>query len=808
MMGWCVAAADVFCVAETHPTLLDVRCMSGSAWMMRLQKMTPVRLEPTESSWVLRLLAQGLVTIGILATDMAAETTMALWAVPLSFAGAFWSWRRRDQRNVTVKFLLAIGMMVALVLFFRNLLFGGLNDTRLTLAQLLIQVQVLHSFDLPRRKDLGYSMVIGLILVSVASTLSQTMGFGLWLLLFLAIALPVLVMDYRSRLGLKHWAWAMGEGRSRWRGLPLLFLTIVALGLVLFAVMPRLPGYQIQTFPMSQQIETQQEFDQEQVLNPGYIGRGKGNIPGTRPGRGTAPETGKGEIDDTFYYGFNTKINQNLRGKMTEKVLMRVRSQAEGFWRVMAFDRYTGQGWEVSRNEQTDTLTRTAWTYQFYPPKWNSINRTKRVVQTYTMVADLPNVIPAMTEPKEVYFPTKEIAIDREDGLRSPVALTEGLTYTVVSDLPYRDRTLLQTARSVYTPKLVNATIKNPYTQIDPALKTKLAKLAGELLAQANRPITSDYEKALYLAQAVKQRYQIQMDLPFLDDQEDLVEAFFFKSKGGYPDHFATAYTMLLRSIDLSARLVTGFGPGQFNPFTGYYVVKNTDAYAMTEVYFHKHAWFTFDPLPGHPLMPPTPEEYQPFSALKAFWQWVAGWLPSPVTGWLTWVFGGLATFLAGLIGGFLRLFWQGWWGWFLGAIGLLSAALGGWLLWLGYQRWRYQRQLRRLAPMARLYQELVDWAGDQGIPKHPAQTPNEYARRLGERGFLVGQTVPQVITQAYLGWRYGEQSPADVRSLQQALRQLQRQRRQQVLQQLPQTLSRQIQRQYRLKRGKFARIR
>lgn len=180
--------------------------------MMRLQKMTPVRLEPTESSWVLRLLAQGLVTIGILATDMAAETTMALWAVPLSFAGAFWSWRRRDQRNVTVKFLLAIGMMVALVLFFRNLLFGGLNDTRLTLAQLLIQVQVLHSFDLPRRKDLGYSMVIGLILVSVASTLSQTMGFGLWLLLFLAIALPVLVMDYRSRLGLKHWAWAMGEG--------------------------------------------------------------------------------------------------------------------------------------------------------------------------------------------------------------------------------------------------------------------------------------------------------------------------------------------------------------------------------------------------------------------------------------------------------------------------------------------------------------------------------------------------------------------------------------------------------------------
>jgi transglutaminase-like putative cysteine protease len=29
-----------------------------------------------------------------------------------------------------------------------------------------------------------------------------------------------------------------------------------------------------------------------------------------------------------------------------------------------------------------------------------------------------------------------------------------------------------------------------------------------------------------------------------------------------------------------------GFGTGEFNPFTGLYIVKNTDAYAMTEVYF------------------------------------------------------------------------------------------------------------------------------------------------------------------------------------------------------------------------------
>jgi protein-glutamine gamma-glutamyltransferase len=774
-----------------------VRSPQPKTWTERLRSQPH---EPSESSWQLRVLAQLLVIIGIIATDTAAETTLSFWAIPASVVGATWSWHKRDKRNITVKFLLAIGMMVALVVFFRNLLFGGqLNDTRVALTGLLVQIQILHSFDLPRRKDLGYSMIIGLILISVACTLSQTMGFGLWLLLFLAIALPVLVMDYRSRLGLRQWQWAAPVSEPRTRrlaGLPVIFGTIVGLGLLIFAVMPRLPGYQIQTFPMSAQVQTQGEFEQEKVLNPGYIGQGKGSGNGTRAGRGQAPETGKGELDDTFYYGFNAKINQNLRGKMTEKVVMRVRSQAEGFWRVMAFDRYNGQGWEISRNDQTDTLSRSAWSYQFFPTPKIELNRTKRVVQTYTMVSDLPNVIPALAAPREVYFPTREIAIDREDGLRSPVALTEGLTYTVISDVPYRDRTVLQSAQSRYNPTLKEAPL-NPYGAIAPKLQVKLQKLATELLAQANVPPTSDYEKALFLTQSVKQRYSIQTDLPFLESQDDLVDAFFFKYKGGYPDHFTTALTMLLRSIGLSTRLVTGFAPGTFNPFTGYYVVKNTDAFAMTEVYFHKYGWFSFDPIPGHPLTPPSVEENQTFTALKAFWQWVAGWLPSPVTGWLNWAVGGIFMLLGQVISGFLSLFRRGAWGWLLGMAVAIGASFLLWLTWLGYQRWRYAQKLRRLEPTARLYQQLTDWLAHQGLPKHPAQTPWEYARVVANRAGFQPDRTPQMITHAYLAWRYGGETP-DLGELQQSFRQLQARQQRQWLQQLPQLTARRLRLHYR----------
>lgn len=755
------------------------------SWSEQFQaSASPTQREPSESSWLLRALAQMLVIIGIVATDTAAETSMSLWAIPLSILGATWSWRNREQRNITVKFLLAIGMSAALILFFRDLLFGGqLNDTRLVLAQLLVQVQVLHSFDLPRRKDLGYSMVIGLILTSVACTLSQTMIFGLWLLLFLAVALPVLVMDYRSRLGLQRWQWPTGDNHSQRRkftSLLPLFGTVVALGLLIFALMPRLPGYQLQTFPVSAPIETQGEFDNERVLNPGYVGQGRGTGQGeAQGGQGGAPETGQGEVDDTFYYGFGTKINQNLRGKLTEKVVMRVRSQAEGFWRVMAFDKYTGQGWEMSRNDDTETITRNSWSYKFYVPIKVRLNKIRRVVQTYTMVSDLPNVIPALDQPKEVFFPTQEIALDHENGLRSPIPLSEGLTYTVISEVPYRDRSKLQQAKSQFPNAVNNPAVRNPYGEINPKLQPKLKQLAEELLAQANSPITSDYEKALFLAQALKQRYSIQPDVPFLSEDEDLVEAFLFKHKGGYPDHFSTSLTVLLRAIGMSTRLVTGFSPGEFNPFTGYYVVKNTDAYAMTEVYLHKYGWFAFDPIPGHPLIPPSIEENQTFGALKAFWKWVAGWLPSPVTGWLTGAIGGLMTFIGNTIGRFLALFRQGWLGWLVGITTMLGVAFAGWLSWLGYQRWHYWRSLQHLAPTARLYQQLIDWLGTQGIRKHPAQTPLEYARVVQTQTAPAIHQTTQRITAAYLAWRYGDQ-PADLRQLQTALQQLQRQQRQQ----------------------------
>jgi transglutaminase-like putative cysteine protease len=731
----------------------------------------------TEESLLLRVLVQSMVIVGIIATDVAAETQLSLWAIPVSLMGATWSWYHRHDRNIGMKFGLALAMLAALGYFVAHLV-GSINDTRLVLAELLVQMQAIHTFDLPRRKDLGYSMTIGLILIGVAGTLSQTLAFAPLLLLFLAIAIPVLFLDYRSRLLLPPLQISTPRQIANigipWQRLGRLLGIVLAIGLIVFALMPRFPGYQ-GSLPVSAPIQYQQrKFDAKGIINPGYQRQGKARqgkdrqIDGNSDGRGDGDNDGS--LDENFYYGFNAQIDQNLRGVMKPKLVMRVRAQAPGFWRALAFDRYTGQGWEISRNAKTTKIRRPAWDYKFTFPVPATKIPTKQVIQSYTALEELPNIIPGLSTVNELYFPTPEIAVDPEGAIRSPVGLQQGLTYTVVSQVPLRDRQLLDRASTNY-----RQNIGNYYLQIPAEISAKLQKYTQNLVDRAphqqvgkNSPaLLSNYAKALYLAQYLKQHYHLPPNPLTLDrvpKGEDLASWFLFRCEGksssceagGYADHFATTYTMMLRSIGIPARLVVGFDPGNFNPFTGFYEVSNTDAHALTEVYFPEYGWFAFDPIPGHPLTPPGVDEDQTFSTLQQLWNWVASWLPSPVTAGLAYVWSLTLGWLAVGISLFFGLFNQGWLGIFIGSAIAIAIAFCSWWSWQQWRKWQHRQWLKQLAPVERIYHQML---AHLAIPKHPAQTPLEYAQTVGDNRSVSLSTVVAEISQAYTAWRYGAEA-------------------------------------------------
>lgn len=76
----------------------------------------------------------------------------------------------------------------------------------------------------------------------------------------------------------------------------------------------------------------------------------------------------------------------------------------------------------------------------------------------------------------------------------------------------------------------------------------------------------------------------------------DSVDDFLFNTRRGFCEHFASAFTMLARAAGIPAHVVTGYQGGELNPLGGYYIVRQSDAHAWSEVWLDGQGWVRKDP--------------------------------------------------------------------------------------------------------------------------------------------------------------------------------------------------------------------
>jgi protein-glutamine gamma-glutamyltransferase len=75
--------------------------------------------------------------------------------------------------------------------------------------------------------------------------------------------------------------------------------------------------------------------------------------------------------------------------------------------------------------------------------------------------------------------------------------------------------------------------------------------------------------------------------------------SFLFVDRAGYCQQFSGTMALMLRLLGIPARVATGFAPGQLDPSSGDYDVRDLDAHSWVEVFFPKIGWVTFDPTPA-----------------------------------------------------------------------------------------------------------------------------------------------------------------------------------------------------------------
>ena len=72
---------------------------------------------------------------------------------------------------------------------------------------------------------------------------------------------------------------------------------------------------------------------------------------------------------------------------------------------------------------------------------------------------------------------------------------------------------------------------------------------------------------------------------------------FIFETKEGFCEHYASAFAIMMRMAGLPARVVTGYQGGELNSIGDYYVIRQSDAHAWTEVWTPEAGWVRVDPV-------------------------------------------------------------------------------------------------------------------------------------------------------------------------------------------------------------------
>jgi transglutaminase-like putative cysteine protease len=130
-----------------------------------------------------------------------------------------------------------------------------------------------------------------------------------------------------------------------------------------------------------------------------------------------------------------------------------------------------------------------------------------------------------------------------------------------------------------------------------PPLDIRIWHLAEEITAAA----PSNYEKAVALEHYLSTHFGYTLDLPSRVPPDPLAN-FLFERKQGHCEYFASSMAVMLRSLRIPSRMVTGFRGGEFNDLTGQYVVRASDAHSWVEAYFPGFGWIGFDPTPAGSL--------------------------------------------------------------------------------------------------------------------------------------------------------------------------------------------------------------
>jgi transglutaminase-like putative cysteine protease len=296
------------------------------------------------------------------------------------------------------------------------------------------------------------------------------------------------------------------------------------------------------------------------------------------------------------------------------------------------------------------------------------------------------------------------------------------------------------------------------YVALPSNLPTRIRTLAEDWTRGAKTPL----EKAKAIESHLRTEYRYDLASPSGRDKQPL-DHFLFESKRGHCEFYSTAMAVMLRTVDVPTRNVTGFIGGTWNRFGRFYAVRQGDAHSWVEVHLENQGWMTFDPTP--------PADSAPRSEIGWVWAYLRDFIEATSQRWDRHVVGydlnQQVSLLQTLTSRYKRVesLMPARWStprlWLFFGLGV--AAASGFAVWWLRRRVKRVQEARGAAParspsavLATALYEMLDGAmGAQGLTRAPGTPPLRHAEAVAALDHPLSSEI-LALTQMYIRARFG----------------------------------------------------
>ena len=427
-------------------------------------------------------------------------------------------------------------------------------------VHLVLFAMVVRLFSLQRTRDHYMLAVLSFLMVLAAAALTVGSVFLFSFACFLLVAVITFVlMEMRHSVAAEQTHAQDPRVASPARGMaygllaiaPVLMLMILAGSFLIFFLLPRISSHYLSAYTPTSDVST------------GFTDRVQlGRI---------------GQIQQSSAVVMHIEIQNDRLGRYDLK------------WRGIALSNFDGRTWSNSY-EQTQVRPAGDGLYRLAPfvaPRGEATVAGRSIHYRVLMEPLGTNVFFLAEKPQSLTGNFRQVSMDAGGAVYDLDAEHPINRYEAESKLPEIDSDELRLATNTAPGGM------DEYLKLPP-LDIRISQLAEEIAA----PAPSNYDKAVAVEQYLSTHFGYTLELPSSLPQDPLAN-FLFERKKGHCEYFASSMAVMLRSLRIPSRIVTGFRGGEFNDLTGQYVVRASDAHSWVEAYFPGSGWISFDPTPA-----------------------------------------------------------------------------------------------------------------------------------------------------------------------------------------------------------------